>query len=141
MESIELDGTTLKFSPLTLGDEDKWRDWLRQQLKAEAKRDAEEWGLAGEDKTNYLAKMSIQTAGGKCALLSPLGLEHAQTLEGTMEILRLSNLHHSPEPGIDEATLRRLMLEKREEVQMVLNSILPKSPEKKVKDGQKDGPP
>lgn len=141
METIELDGVTLKFSPLTLGDEDKWRDWLRQQIKLEAKKDAEDWGLTGDEKTDYLAKISSKTAGGKCALLSPLGLEHAQTLAGTMEILRLSNAHHCPAPGIDDGTLRRLLIEKREDVQRVLNSVLPKSPEKKATAGPTDGQP
>lgn len=137
MEIIELDGVQLKFSKLTTGDEDAFKEWLRQSLIQDAKRNADDLELVGKDRTDYLVSFTSSIAG-RCNLVSPFGLEHAtQTVPGICKILSLASRRHHPEPGIDDTTLRRLILERSDDLLRVLQNVMPVKIEKKATGGSK----
>lgn len=141
MEIIEVDGTQLKFSKLTNGDEDEWKDQLRAQLLCNARADAEALELQGKEKTDFLVEAAARCAVGKCGLITELGLSHAMTPWGIIQILRLASRKHHPAPGIDDATINRLITERTEDVQRVLLYVLPGRLEKKATAGPKAGQP
>lgn len=145
MEQVEHDGITYKFELLTIGQEEEWRDWVRQTKIDEAMKSSEGWPL--ELRAAVLANISKSTPLDQCTFLGDIGRTVMGSESGVVKILQFGAKKHHPEIPVE--TIKNLAEAKPIECARVMLTILPVSEqartkmlgelEKKVAGGLMDG--
>lgn len=117
------EGITYKFSLLTIGQEDEWRDWVRGTAMREAMEASDGWPM--DLRAKYLAEVSKSTPKDKCSFLGEYGQQILASEAGLIKVLSLASRKHHPEPVIPNDVLKKLIDEKTNECGEIMIKCLP----------------
>lgn len=125
---IEHEGVTYNFSLLTLGQEDEWKNWVRDSAIKEALDSSEGWPI--DLRAKVLAEVSKSTPLDKCSFLGDIGQTKLASEDGVLKILEMASPKNPP--LVPRETIKKLFEAKPNECGEAMLKVLPIS--EKVRD-------
>lgn len=122
---IEHEGVVYTFTLLTIGQEDEWRDWVRDSKMTEGMASSEGWPM--DLRAKFLAEISKSTPLDKCSFLGEIGQQALATETGIAKVLELGLRKAHPNPQVPFETVKKLLEAKTVECGRLMFNILPVS--------------
>lgn len=125
MRVLTFEDIVFKFNPLTIDDEEQWRDWLRKEVVKEAWNTAQE--LPPESRMEYVSMRGAAVSRNQASFFTNEGCQAIDDPKALAFILGLSARHGFPPPAPqpDDPVFRRLVDARLEEAQDIVLEVVP----------------